>query len=438
MRRCVVVLAMAVTVLAQDTPVVPQSTTVRADVPIRVALEHRVPVRRVGEPVRGRLVEPVYVFDRVALPAGTIVDGHIAEIGGIPFSRRLTAILSGNLTPPRDARAQFDALTLSDGSRLALHTSLSRGAARTSRIAAKGKTKAALQDGGLSLVRGMNPAILAFSAPGKISRLGSYMSGMLPYHRQAWTAGTLFNAVLLEPLTGLPVIQSETLPDRTAIAAAASQEIRARLLAPLSSATARRGAPLEAVVTEPRVSPGNTLLIPEGSRLFGEVVAVQPARLFHRAGKVLFVFHQIQLPSGAKQEIQGYLEGLEANLDAHLAIDSEGAVRTSNPKTRFIFPAIALTVAGLSLHQDYNAQGIPDQDIVGRAESGAVGLGLIGTVLAQTSRTLASSIAFVGAGFGIYSAFVARGEDVFLPANTPITVDLSVRGGESAATRPAK
>ena len=192
---------------------------------------------------------------------------------------------------------------------------------------------------------------------------------------------------------------------------------------------------MEAVVTRPLFSADHGLLIPEGSRLLGDVVEAQPARRFHRNGKVLFVFRQIKLPAGTVQGIQGYLEGVEADFDAHLALDSEGATRARSPKTRFIFPAIAIAVAGLSFHQDYNAQGVPDQDIAGRAESGAVGLGLIGTLLAQTSRTLASSMAFTGAGFSVYSTFIARGEDVVLPANTPVKVSLRARGGEAGSKR---
>ena len=129
---------------------------------------------------------------------------------------------------------------------------------------------------------------------------------------------------------------------------------------------------------------------------------------------------------------------MDADFEAHLALDSEGAARASSPRTRFIFPAVAAAVAGLSFHQDYNAQGIPDQDIGGRAESGAVGLGWIGTLVAQTSRTLASSIAVTGAGFSLYSTFLARGEDVVLPANTPLRVNLSARGGEAGAGQPVK
>lgn len=435
----------AVAALAQQPPVTASAqpgTTVPSGVPLRVALERRVAIKRVGEPIQGRLVDPVYVFDRVVLPAGSVVEGHIAEIGGVPARRRLTAILSGNFTPPREVRAQFDALVLSDGSRLSLRTSLARGTAHTIRVVMKRKkqeehksTLAGDRDG---FEKKDQAAIRAFTAPGKISRLKSTLLGMLPYHRQAWSAGTLFNGVLQEPLAGPPPGHVEARTGRLAVAQTEAQEIDARLLSPISSATARRGLPVEAAVTRPLFSADHGLLIPEGSHLLGEVVEAKPARRLHRNGKVLFVFHQVNLPAGAVQSIQGYLEGVEADFDAHLALDSEGAAHAISPKTRFIFPAIAIAVAGLSFHQDFNAQGVPDQDIAGRAESGAVGLGLIGTLLAQTSRTLASSLAFTGAGFGVYSTFIARGHEVVLPVNTPVKISLKARSGKAGAGQPVK
>lgn len=445
MRGCVILLTVALAALAQEVPVASSAqpgTTVPSGVPLRVALERRIAIKRVGEPIQGRLVDPVYVFDRVVLPAGSIVEGHIARIGGVPASRRLTAILSGNLTPPREVRAQFDALVLSDGSRLSLRTSLSRGTAHTMRIAKQRKRpegrKPALE-GARGRFEEMNrAAVLAFKAPGKMSRLKSTLFGMLPYHRQAWPAGTLFNSVLQEPLTGPAPGRVEARTDYPAVAETEDREVSARLLTPINSASARRGAPVEAVVTRPLFSTGHSLLIPEGSRLVGDVVMAQPARCLHRNGKVLFVFRQIKLPAGAVEGIQGYLEGVEADFDAHLALDQEGAAHATSPKTRFIFPAIAMAVAGLSLHQDYNAQGVPDQDMGGRAESGAVGLGLIGTLLAQASRTLASGIAFTGAGFSVYSTFIARGEDVVLPVNTPVKVSLGARGDEAGGEQPAR
>ena len=436
MRRCLLSLIVAVAALAHEPPVTPgvqPGTTVASGVPLRVALEQRVAIKRTGAPLRGRLVEPIYVFDHVALPAGSLVEGHIAEIGRVPARRRFTALLSGNFTPPREVRAQFDILILPDGSRVSLHTSLSRGTAHTMRISnhrgSRKERKPALPGLGDGAQVEDQAAVRAFIVPSQLSRLKSTLIGMLPYHRQTWEAGTLFDSVLQEPLAGLtpgPVEARIANPD---LAQPEVQEVRARLITAISSATARRGAPVEAVVTRPLFSASRGLLIPEGSRLLGDVVEARPARRFHRNGQVFFLFRQIQLPAGRVQGIQGYLEGVEADFDAHLAIDSEGAASASSPKTRFIFPAIAATVAGLSLHQDYNAQGVPDQDIGGRAESGAVGLGLIGTLLAQTSRALASSIAFTGAGFSVYSTFIARGEDMILPANTPVIVSFGARGG---------
>jgi hypothetical protein len=116
---------------------------------------------------------------------------------------------------------------------------------------------------------------------------------------------------------------------------------------------------------------------------------------------------------------------LEADFNEHLVLDSEGGTQVTRSKTRFIFPAIAAAVAGLSFHQDYNSKGVPDLDSGGRAESGAVGLGLIGTVLTQLGpRIFASSIAITGAAFSVYSTFIARGANVVLPANTPVKISL--------------
>jgi hypothetical protein len=416
MRRCLILLTIAVASLAQE------AVTIPSGVPLRVALEKRVAIKHAGEPIRGPLVEPVYVFDRIVLPAGSIVEGHIAEIGGVPATRRLKAVLSGNFTPLREVRAQFDAVVLSDGTRLPLRTSPSRGTEHTVRVVKRGKK----QDGRRSAPQ-IDAAIRAFRAPGKMSRLKNALLGMLPYHRQSWAAGTLFNAALQDPLVVPARRPVEASFDPLVVAGPESRDVRARLLTSLNSATARRGAPVEAVVTRPLFSADHQLLIPEGSRLFGDVIEAQRARRLHRNGKLLFVFRRIELPRGAERSVQGYLEGVEADFDAHLALDSEGGTRARSPKSRFIFPAIAAAAAGLSLHQDYNAEGVPDQDIGGRAESGAVGLGLVGTFLAQTSRAVASSIAFTGAAFSVYSTFIARGEDVVLPVNTPVEISLRTR-----------
>ncbi len=423
MRACILLIAMGVSSMAQEAPVV------SAGVPLRVALEQRVRIRHAGDAIEGKLVEPVFVFDRMVVPAGSVVEGHIAHIGGVPKMRRVRAILSGNFTPPRDVQAQFDTLVLPGGSRLPLNTALSRGTAHTMRVnkPQKGTSNAVVQNE-RDRFDTERAAFLAFKEPGKLSRLKSALTGMLPYHRQAWTAGTLFSSVLAQPLAGLPPVPAFAGIEFPAPGASDAPEVNARLITPVSSATAKRGATVEAVVTRPLFAADHSLLIPEGTRLTGDIVEVKPARFLHRNGRVLFVFRQIQNPERAARGIQGYVEGVQADFNAHLALDSEGAARAVSPKTRFIFPAIAVAVAGLSFHQDYNAQGVPDYDIGGRAESGAVGLGLVGTLLAQIGpRAVASTIAISGAAFSVYSTFIARGANVVLPLNTPVKVSLKSR-----------
>jgi hypothetical protein len=127
LRRWLLFLVFPVGALSQDPTA---AATILAGVPLRVALERKVRMQRTDEPVQGRLVEPVYVFDRVVLPAGSLVEGHIAEIGGVRAGTRIRALLAGNFTPRRDVRARFDTLVLGDGTRLSLHTRF-RGGRRT-------------------------------------------------------------------------------------------------------------------------------------------------------------------------------------------------------------------------------------------------------------------------------------------------------------------
>ena len=47
--------------------------------PLQVALDSEVRVKKVGQPLHGHLMQPVYAFDRLVLPLGTPVQGHISE-----------------------------------------------------------------------------------------------------------------------------------------------------------------------------------------------------------------------------------------------------------------------------------------------------------------------------------------------------------------------
>src|ERR1700730_384099 len=94
---------------------------VPAGAPLRLYLTKRVS-KRMGAPVEGKILEPVFAFDRVVVPAGSAVTGYVNRIQPVTKWLRFRAILNGDFTPLHSAQMEFDTLTLPDGSKLPLHT----------------------------------------------------------------------------------------------------------------------------------------------------------------------------------------------------------------------------------------------------------------------------------------------------------------------------
>src|SRR5262245_14706055 len=80
--------------------------------PLRVSLDTRIRVKRAGQPVTATLVEPVYVYDRVVIPAGARVLGHVEELARVATGARVVGILRLDFSPPRRVALQFDRLVL--------------------------------------------------------------------------------------------------------------------------------------------------------------------------------------------------------------------------------------------------------------------------------------------------------------------------------------
>jgi hypothetical protein len=57
--------------------------------PLQIALDREVRVKKAGQTIHARLLQPVYAFDQLVLPAGAEVSGHIARIDS-PGGMRLT------------------------------------------------------------------------------------------------------------------------------------------------------------------------------------------------------------------------------------------------------------------------------------------------------------------------------------------------------------
>ena len=86
----------------------PRHLIVKPGRPLRVALDERVKVKRPGQPVVGTVVEPVYVYDRIVVPAGTKALGHVERIEGPSKGVRVGAALAGDFTPNRHVVLSFD------------------------------------------------------------------------------------------------------------------------------------------------------------------------------------------------------------------------------------------------------------------------------------------------------------------------------------------
>jgi len=107
---------------ATPAPSVP--LTVPVGMPLKVAVDREIHVRKVGQRVRGRVTEPVYAFDKLVVPAGSEVHGEIAQIETVSKKKRAIAALNADFSPYREVRVDFDELVLADGRRISLQTSV--------------------------------------------------------------------------------------------------------------------------------------------------------------------------------------------------------------------------------------------------------------------------------------------------------------------------
>jgi hypothetical protein len=89
---------------------------VPAGTPLKVDLDQEIRIQRVGQPVHGKTVEPVYAFDKLVVPAGTEVIGKISGIDRVAKARRTVAAMNGDFSPSRQVHIEFNELVMADGS----------------------------------------------------------------------------------------------------------------------------------------------------------------------------------------------------------------------------------------------------------------------------------------------------------------------------------
>lgn len=428
---------------------------VEAGTPLRLYITHRA-WYRINEPVEAKFVEPVWAFDQIVIPAGTVVRGRVAKLDPVPAITRAMAIVRGDFTPLKRAEVSFTTLTLPDGRTMQLQTQNSFGLLafyappRASKKVKKAKLSKEANPGKRSVVsqflrqqaqnqanaRSMGLYELV-RGPSKREWLENFFLSKLPYRPQWYRAGTRFDAVLEQPLNfgsttiarqDLASIGTHPQPDTIA---------QIRFLSTFNSADSHVGDPLQAVLSQPLFSTDHKLVLPEGTRLDGKITLAHPARVFHRGGKLRFAFDQIEVPpvaAGAKAEASSRPEPVErtrAQLaavepSAHaVKVDSEGTAKSTESKTRFLRPAIAGLVAAKSLDNDtgkQTASGTGSPNTGGRALGGFSGFGFVGIAAVPLPHPVAAALGFYGLAWSVYSNVVARGSEVKFEKNAPVAI----------------
>jgi hypothetical protein len=406
----------------------------------------------VGQVLRGKTTEPVFAFDKLLIPAGTVVNGKVSAIDGVPGKTRVLDATDGNFSPARHVHVQFDELVMADGRRLPLQTVSSPAPDGVLRFVSANETQEQKNAAGnaasnkLSAARRQirqqwNDLQKQIHEPGKMHKVKRIVLAQLPVHPQYIDAGTSFNADLLQPLDfGTEIITQAALTDIGKPPPAGSA-VHARLVTALSSATAKKGDQVQALITLPLVV-SDHLILPEGSLIKGSVVQAQPARRLGRNGQLRILFHQVAPPNGIEQKVETSLEGVAVAKDEHLKLDAEGGAQVTTPRTRYLTTGIAVMLAATQATPDRDAgqSGQSVGEAGNGAANGASGFKLVGMViaLAANSRLLRAGFGSYGAAMSIYDHFLARGRDVVYPKDMAMVIGLGTRENKSINTeRPS-
>ena len=413
---------------AQETYAV--DLVVAAGRPLRVALHDRLRIRRVGQPVTGTLVDPVYAYDRVVLPAGTKVVGRVEALEGPSAGARLRALLRLDFSPPRRVRLRFEALVPPDGTTIPVETEVKSAVERLAVHVRRGSSpKGVAGRAGQEVADRAKMVVAAVKEPGRGRRLKESMVAGLPFHPQYLRAGTVFTAVLSAPLSfgtvsGTPLAEAGDVPAPESI-------LRARLLTPLDSGTTPKGTLVQAAVIEPVFSADRRLVLPEGTLLSGEVTFAKAARRFHRDGQLRFLFESVQVPEQAEESLRASLYSVQAGLGQRLALDDEGGATILASKRRFVAPTLGGLAMAATLHSglDYNTDGLGPETQYGmfgsEAVGGFLGFGLMGVGLSQISHPMAVGVGVVGLARSFFTAVAGKGRNISFPADTVMEVQLA-------------
>lgn len=419
------------------------SLTVPPGTPIKVTLDREIRIRRVGQPVHGKVAEPVYVFDQLVIPAGSEALGKVAAIESVSKKARVLAGMNANFSPAHRIQVDFNELVLTNGKHMPIEVSVSptsggvlqlvpageqqKGKLEHGKTEASNKIHETMQE----LKQEWGNVTKTLHEPEKAHKLEHYAVTQLPYHPQYMEPGWSFNADLKQPLNfGSEALNPGKLSS-IGMPPPSGTVVHAVLVSPLDSATSKKGDSVDAVITQPLVV-SDKLFIPQGSHLKGVVLQARPARWLNRSGQLRIVFHELVPPNGIQQQLEASLEGVEVASREHLTLDSEGGAQNTTPRTRYLTTALSVVLATSTGSDADSGRVRPDNgSMASGAANGASGFRLVGTLIGAFahSRAVTSGLGYYGAATSVFGHFVARGRDVVYPKDMAMIVGFGTRSG---------
>jgi hypothetical protein len=373
---------------------------------------------KLGERVEARLLHPLYADGKLVVPQSTVLHGKVVALE--PDAKaRLHARLRGDLTPFHTATVRFDEVTLPTGP-VRIDAAAATGGAPVVHLTAPGVApkQSFVAREWAQAKSTLHARMEYFTAPGKGDRALQFVYHQLPYHPERIEANTAWSFELTAPVN-VPAQDLVAETSRQAVAGANKPEVwsvHALLENGLTSATARAGDSVQALVVEPVYDKDNQLVVPQGATLVGKVTTATAARSFGRNGKLRFTFQQIRFPEGSNKSVAGSLAGAATEKTQNLSLDAEGTISPKN-QASVIAPLLLTALAGRALDQDGNMT--VDNGVASN------GFGLVGRIVGLTAsnRNLAAGLGYYAASLSLYENFLRSGRDVIFPRDTRIEIE---------------
>jgi len=212
--------------------------------PVRIRVVKRAPIVD-GEPLTATLVDPIFVRDRLVVPAGATVSGYLEKLHAKTTREQVAAMAGGDLTPAIGARVRFDSMTLP-------HEPPAHIVAVTTIDADE-------------------------PAPSTGEWVKDYLWTQLPYHRRYAHRGAILTMTFVEPV---PIAEPASAPPLE------TRGVPARLLTTLDTNSAAVGDTVRAALLAPVRGGDGGLIAAEGTIVNGTVTAVARGRAFNRGARV--------------------------------------------------------------------------------------------------------------------------------------------------------